>query len=97
MRKRLGPAQTIFLGFLLLILTGTFLLSLPISTSTGRRAPLVDALFTANSAICVTGLTVVDTGNYWSHFGQIVILILIQIGGLGYMTIARSCQTAKNT
>jgi len=88
MRRRLGPAQTVFLGFLLLILTGTFLLSLPISTSTGSRAPLVDALFTANSAICVTGLIVVDTGKYWSHFGQIVILTLIQLGGLGYMTIA---------
>ena len=88
MKKRLSPAQTVFLGFLLLILIGTFLLSLPISTSTGSRAKIVDALFTANSAICVTGLVVVDTGKFWSHFGQIVILILIQFGGLGYMTIA---------
>lgn len=88
MERRLTPAQTVFLGFILLILIGTFLLLLPISTSTGRRVPLVDALFTANSAICVTGLIVVDTATYWSFFGQIVILILIQIGGLGYMTIA---------
>ena len=87
MRKKLSPTQSVFLGFLLLILIGTFLLSLPISTSSGTKAPLVDALFTSNSAICVTGLLVVDTATYWSVFGQIVILTLIQLGGLGYMTI----------
>lgn len=88
MRKKLGPAQTVFLGFLLLVLLGTFLLSLPAATRTGERAPFVDALFTANSAVCVTGLIVSDTGQYWSLFGQIVILVLIQFGGLGYMTTA---------
>lgn len=81
------PAQVIVLGFVFIILTGAFLLSLPISTKTGR-IDFIDALFTATSAVCVTGLVVVDTGTYFTTFGQIVILILIQIGGLGFMTTA---------
>jgi len=86
--RRLNPARAIFFGFLLFILLGTFLLILPVSTSSGRQSHFIDALFTSTSATCVTGLVVVDTGKYWSIFGQIVILILIQFGGLGYMTVA---------
>jgi trk system potassium uptake protein len=79
-------SRTICLGFLVLITVGTLLLLLPFSTASGQwNNPLV-ALFTATSAVCVTGLIVVDTGSYFSSFGQGVILTLIQIGGLGYMT-----------
>lgn len=78
--------RTICLGFLVLITIGTLLLLIPISTtSQGWGDPLV-ALFTATSAVCVTGLIVVDTGTYFSTFGEAVILMLIQVGGLGYMT-----------
>ncbi len=87
-KARLNPAQILALGFLIAITIGTVLLSLPISTVNGQRLPFVDALFTATSATCVTGLKVVDTGSYFSLFGQLVILILIQFGGLGIMTIA---------
>ncbi|MHB8992525.1 MAG: TrkH family potassium uptake protein, partial [Chloroflexota bacterium] len=73
-------------GFLALITVGTVLLSLPISNREGVVTPLVTALFTATSAVCVTGLVVVDTKAYWSPFGQAVILLLIQTGGLGFMT-----------
>ncbi|MEL6221459.1 MAG: TrkH family potassium uptake protein [Cyanobacteria bacterium J06627_8] len=79
-------SRTICLGFLVLIAVGTLLLWLPISTSTGEWNTLVTALFTATSAVCVTGLIVVDTGSYYSGFGSAVILLLIQVGGLGYMT-----------
>ena len=75
------------LSFFLLIMTGTMLLLLPISTN-GAGISFIDALFTATSATCVTGLVVVDTGSYWSPFGQIIILLLIQIGGLGIMTFS---------
>jgi len=75
-------------GFLGVIAIGTLVLALPISSKTGHFTPFVDALFTATSAVCVTGLVVVDTGTYWSLFGQIVILALIQIGGFGFMTSA---------
>ena len=67
-------------------LLGTALLSLPLATSEGSRASLLDALFTATSAVCVTGHIVVDTSTYWSGFGQVVILALIQLGGFGFMT-----------
>ena len=78
--------RTICLGFLVLITIGTLLLLMPISTTDrGWGDPLV-ALFTATSAVCVTGLIVVDTGTYFSTFGEAVILALIQVGGLGYMT-----------
>ncbi|HEY9668376.1 MAG TPA: TrkH family potassium uptake protein [Coleofasciculaceae cyanobacterium] len=79
-------SRTICLGFLAVISLGTFLLTLPISTSSGQwNDPLV-ALFTATSAVCVTGHIVVDTGTYFSFWGQLFILMLVQIGGLGYMT-----------
>ena len=67
---------------------GTALLSLPVASADGSRAELLEALFTATSAVCVTGLVTVDTGTYWSGFGQGVILLLIQAGGLGIMTLA---------
>lgn len=82
------PAQVIAAGFGSAVAIGTALLSLPVATRSGERADLVDALFTATSAVCVTGLVTVDTGSYWSGFGQAVILLLIQAGGLGIMTLA---------
>ncbi|MBB6670961.1 Trk family potassium uptake protein [Cohnella nanjingensis] len=69
-------------------MVGAQILSLPIASATGERTPFIDALFTATSATCVTGLVTVDTGTHYSTFGQIVILLLIQIGGLGFMTMA---------
>ena len=85
-RRNLNPGQLVVLSFAFVILLGTALLSLPVATQTGERMPFVDALFTATSATCVTGLVVVDTGTHFSDFGQIVILCCIQIGGLGLMT-----------
>lgn len=82
------PNRIITLGFFILILFGTLLLSLPISSSTGSTTNIVDTLFTATSASCVTGLVVVDTATHWSLFGQLVILLLIQVGGLGIVTLA---------
>jgi potassium uptake TrkH family protein len=82
------PARLVVLGFGAAIATGWVLLSLPIATRTGESAGADAALFTATSAVCVTGLVVVDTGSYWSGFGQVVILGLIQVGGLGTMTLA---------
>ncbi|MGB9842777.1 MAG: TrkH family potassium uptake protein [Caldisericia bacterium] len=84
---RKEPARFIILTFLLIIIIGAILLSLPISSKSGKFTNPINALFTATSATCVTGLVVVDTGTHYSLFGQLVILILIQIGGLSYMTI----------
>ena len=85
--RRLTQTQMIVIGFCLVILTGTLLLMLPVSTREGVVTSPVDALFTTVSASCVTGLIIADTYQYWSTFGQIVIICLIQIGGLGFMTI----------
>ena len=85
---RITPAQIIILGFLFLIAVGTVLLMLPVSTSGPGGASFLDALFTATSATCVTGLVVQDTALYWSPFGQAVLLVLIQIGGMGVVTMA---------
>ncbi|HET9529617.1 MAG TPA: TrkH family potassium uptake protein [Blastocatellia bacterium] len=85
-RHRLHPSQLVVLSFALVILIGSVLLYLPVSTAPGSRIRYVDALFTAVSATCVTGLVVVDTGTVFSVFGQLVILGCIQIGGLGLMT-----------
>lgn len=82
------PARIILIGFALLILAGALLLTLPISTRDGQGASFFDALFTATSATCVTGLVVQDTSLYWSGFGQAVIILLIQIGGMGVVTVA---------
>lgn len=89
MKKReLRPGQVLGLGFGVFILIGTLLLALPIATESGISIGFVNALFTATSAVCVTGLVVVDTGTYWTVFGKSVILLLIQVGGLGFMTMA---------
>ncbi len=86
--RQLSPAQIIPLSFLAMILLGTLLLMLPFATRDGRGAGLETALFTATSASCVTGLVLQDTAQYWTLFGQIVILCLIQIGGMGVVTMA---------
>ncbi len=86
--RRLGAASIIALGFLLLILLGALLLMLPIATEDGTSESPLICLFTATSASCVTGLVLVDTATNWSAFGESVILCLIQIGGLGFMTVA---------
>ena len=87
-KHRLSSFQIIILGFAGVILLGALLLMLPLSTTAGCVTPFHEALFTATSAVCVTGLVVQDTGSYWSVFGQTVILTLIQIGGLGVVTVA---------
>lgn len=87
-RIRLEPAQVLVMGFAIVIMIGTGLLMLPIASADGSGASLLDAAFTSTSAVCVTGLVVRDTGTSWTYFGQIVILFLIQIGGLGFMTMA---------
>ena len=89
-KRRLSSFQIIILGFAGVILLGALLLMLPISTTGGNVTPFNETLFTATSAVCVTGLVVQDTGSYWSTFGQAVILALIQIGGLGVVTVAAS-------
>ncbi|RKD32530.1 Trk family potassium uptake protein [Thermohalobacter berrensis] len=85
---RIDPAQFLVVGFIALILIGATLLNLPIASENGKSIGFVDALFTSASAVCVTGLIVVSTPTHWSLFGEIVILILIQVGGLGIMTMA---------
>lgn len=85
---RLAPPQILVLGFAAIILIGAILLTLPISNTTGKPLRFIDALFTATSATCVTGLVVKDTGTFFSTFGQVVIMLLIQVGGLGFMTMA---------
>lgn len=85
-RPTLSPAQTILVGFASIIVVGAVLLSLPAAAADGRPTPLLDALFTATSATCVAGLVVLDTATHFSLFGQLVILLLIQVGGFGYMT-----------
>ena len=88
LKKHLTSFQIIIMGFAGVILAGAFLLMLPCSSTSGKITPFFDALFTSTSAVCVTGLVVVDSGSYWTMFGQAVILLLIQIGGLGVITIA---------
>lgn len=84
----LKPTQILVLGFLLVIFIGAFILNLPISSNDGQSVGFINALFTATSAVCVTGLAVVNTLKHWTLFGKIIILGLIQVGGLGFMTIA---------
>jgi len=86
--KTFNPAKYLVLSFALAVLAGAILLYLPLSSAPGRETTLLDALFTATSAVCVTGLIVVDTGSHFSAFGQAVILVLIQLGGLGIMTFS---------
>lgn len=87
MRLKLSTTQTIMLSFFLAVLVGSVLLALPISSASGEAIPYIDALFTATTSVCVTGLVTVSTASAWSIFGQVVILLLIQIGGLGIITI----------
>lgn len=86
-KKRMAPGKTIALGFAIVILVGAILLHLPIASNTGTSIPFINTLFTSTSAVCVTGLIVVDTANAFSVFGRTVIAILIQIGGLGITSI----------
>ncbi len=88
MQRMIRPERILAAGFLLLILAGTVLLALPVSAKNGVRLSLFDSLFTATSAVCVTGLVAVDTGTTLSFFGQAVLLVLIQLGGLGFMIFA---------
>lgn len=89
-KKHLSSFQLIILGFASVILLGAIILMLPVSSAEGVITPFNQTLFTSTSAVCVTGLAVLDTGSYWSVFGQVVILLLIQIGGLGVVTVAVS-------
>ena len=84
----LNPPRILALGFASLILLGALLLNLPLASKSGESIGFINALFTSASAVCVTGLVVVNTGVYWSTFGQVVIILLIQAGGLGFMTLA---------
>ncbi len=88
MKLRLTHVQIIVAGYLCIVLLGTLLLSMPFASADGQRAPFLTALFTAVSSSCVTGLVLRDTATGWSAFGHIVILLLIQVGGLGFMTVA---------
>ena len=87
MKKRINPSRRMAFGFSMLILMGTVLLMLPVSSKNGEVTPFLTAMFTAVSSTCVTGLVMVDTGAYYSFFGQAVIIFLIQAGGLGFMTV----------
>lgn len=87
-KNPISSSLVMIYGFAAIIAIGTILLMLPVSNKTGQFFPLFDAFFTATSAVCVTGLVVVDTAENWSFFGQVVILALIQIGGFGFMTSA---------
>lgn len=84
----LHPAKTLAIGFASVIVIGCLLLSLPYVTQSGRSVPFLDAFFTATSAVCVTGLVTVTTADTWNFWGQLIIIILIQIGGLGVMSTA---------
>ncbi|MBQ7625073.1 MAG: potassium transporter KtrB [Clostridia bacterium] len=96
MNKRLSATQIIMLGFLAAIIAGTVLLALPVSSASGKAVALEDALFTATTSVCVTGLVTLTTASAWSVFGQAVILVLIQIGGLGIITVTAGVVMAAN-
>ncbi len=92
LRKRITmtPTQIIVIGFASMILFGTLLLNMPMASKDGQPVGFINALFTATSSVCVAGMNVVDTGRHWTVFGQVVIALLIQIGGLGIMTMSTS-------
>lgn len=85
---KLNAVQTLSLGFAIVILIGGILLSLPISSQDGTATDFIDSLFTSTTAVCVTGLVTLDTGTHWNYFGKTVIMVLIQVGGLGFMSFA---------
>lgn len=87
-KRRLSPVQILALGFAIVIFIGGCLLTLPMSSRDGSITPFVDCIFTSTSAVCVTGLTTLNTAEHWSYFGKTIIVILIQIGGLGFMSFA---------
>lgn len=87
-RLKVTPTQMIVVGFAAIIFIGALLLNMPMASKDGQPVGFINAVFTSTSAVCVTGLVVVDTGTYWTVFGQVVILFLIQIGGLGFMTMS---------
>ena len=89
-KLKLSTTHVILLSFLIVILVGAVLLSLPISSADGKAKPFVDALFTATTSTCVTGLVVTTTATSWSTFGHVVMLVLIQVGGLGVITVMAS-------
>lgn len=95
LHRHITSFQIIILGFLSVILLGSFFLMLPQATQDGAGASFSDALFTATSAVCVTGLVVHDTATYWSLFGQVIIISLIQIGGMGVVTVAVAIATVS--
>ena len=86
-QDKLTYVRIIAMGYLMVIIIGTLLLLLPFSTAKGKSTDFLTALFTATTSTCVTGLVVVDTGTHWSLFGQLIILMMIQVGGLGFMTM----------
>lgn len=94
-KRKLSSAQIILVGFALVILIGALLLMLPISSKAGTVTPFLNCLFTSTSAVCVTGLIVYDTATHWSYFGQAVILLLIQTGGMGVITVAAAITMAS--
>ena len=94
-KRKLSSSQIILFGFAFVILIGALLLMLPISSKTGSATPFLDCLFTSTSAVCVTGLIVYDTATHWTVFGQTVIIILIQIGGMGVVTVAAAITMAS--
>ena len=94
-RRQISSSQTILGGFALVILLGAFLLMLPVSSKTESVTPFLDCLFTSTSAVCVTGLVLYDTATHWTVFGQTVILLLIQIGGMGVITVAAAITMAS--
>ncbi len=85
-RVILSPGRFLIFGYIIVILLGTIFLLLPISTVPGQDTEVIEALFTATSATAVTGLIVVNTASHWSVFGKVIIMLLMQIGGLGFMT-----------
>lgn len=95
LKRKLSSFQMILLGFAGVILLGALILTLPISSKSHEWTSFIDALFTSTSAVCVTGLVVFDTATHWTIFGQIIILLLIQIGGMGVVTIAVSLAVAS--
>ena len=94
-KRKLSSSQIILFGFAGVILIGTLLLMLPFATRSGESATFWDAMYTSTSAVCVTGLIVQDTATYWSVFGQFIILMLIQIGGMGVITVAAAITMAS--
>ncbi len=87
-KTSLTPMRILAIGFAIVIFTGAVLLSLPVSSADGKATPFVDCLFIATSSTCVTGLVTLDTGTHWNYFGKTVIMILIEVGGLGFMSFA---------